>query len=161
MLGGRPLIDTGLRMTGWSNIFLGSKFRIMRQGALHAHQGYLRIGNNVSINSNVCIAPCDGGHVAIGNNVLIGQNVVIRAADHGHDDVGRPMIEQGHVGGKILIEDDVWIGANCVITTNVVIGQHSIVGAGSVVTHDVPPYCIVAGVPARIVRQRNLKDEHK
>jgi acetyltransferase-like isoleucine patch superfamily enzyme len=52
----------------------------------------------------------------------------------------------------VVISDDVWIGANATITPGVTIGRHSVVAAGSVVTHDVPPYTIVAGVPARIIK---------
>jgi acetyltransferase-like isoleucine patch superfamily enzyme len=147
-------LDTGIRVTGWSNISFGRNVSIMRLGALHAQDGVLRIGNNVSINSNCCIVPADGGYVEIADNVLIAQNVVIRASDHRHDIVDRPIAQQGHVGGKIVIEEGAWIGANAVLTRNVRIGAHSIVGAGAVVTRDVAPFTVVGGVPARMIRHR-------
>lgn len=149
-------LDTGIRITGFASISLGNNFTMMRLGALHAHNGMLKIGNNVSVNTNTCIAPCDGGVVEISDNVLIAQNVVIRAADHRHDDIGRPVNMQGHVGGEIFIGEGAWIGANAVITRNVRIGAHAIVGAGSVVTKDVPSFAVVGGVPARLIRQRNV-----
>lgn len=151
-------LDTGIRITGWANISLGNNISIMRLGALHAHEGKLRIGNNVSINSNCCISPADGGRVEIGDGVLIAQNVVIRAADHRHDEVDRPIIQQGHVGGEILIGEGAWICANAVITKDVRIGAHAIVGAGAVVTQDVAPFAIVGGVPARLIRSRLAAD---
>ena len=151
-------LDTGIRITGWANIALGSNVSMMRLGALHAHSGSLRIGSNVSINANCCIAPADGGRVEIGDNVLIAQNVVIRAADHRHDDPDRPIISQGHVGGEIFIGEGAWICANAVITRDVRIGANAIVGAGSVVTEDVAPFAIVGGVPAKLIRSRLAAD---
>jgi galactoside O-acetyltransferase len=150
--------DTGIRITGWANISLGNNVSMLRLGALDAHDGSLRIGNNVSINTNCCLAPADGGRLEIGDNVLIAQNVVIRAADHRHDDLDRPIIQQGHVGGEIFIGEGAWICANAVITRDVKIGAHAIVGAGSVVTKDVAPFAIVGGIPARLIRSRLAVD---
>lgn len=152
-------LDTGIRITGWANISLGDNVRMMRLGSIHAHDGQLRIGNNVSIGPNACIAPCDGGLIEISNDVLIAQNTVIRAADHQFDQMDRPIIQQGHVGGKIFIGEGAWIGANAVVTPDVRIGAHAIVGAGSVVTHDVESFSIVGGVPAKLIRRRNHKPE--
>jgi galactoside O-acetyltransferase len=152
--GAKLRFDTGIRITGWDNISLGKNIAMMRLGALHAHDGQLRIGNNVSINTNSCIAASDGGRIEIEDDVLIAQNVVIRAADHRHDDTNRPIIQQGHSGGDIFIGEGAWIGANAVITKNVRIGAHAIVGAGAVVTRDVAPFTIAGGVPARWIRDR-------
>lgn len=147
-------LDTGIRITGWANISLGDNFRMMRLGSLHAHNGRLRIGSNVSIGPNTCLASCDGGLIEVADSVLIAQNVVIRAADHRHDRIDLPIIKQGHVGGNILIDEGVWIGANAVVTSNVEIGAHAIVGAGAVVTQEVASFAIVGGVPARLIRSR-------
>ena len=145
----------GLVVTGGGNIEIGDNVSIMRYSALYANDnGKIRIGNNVSINSNVCIGAADDGEIEIGDYVLIGQNVVLRASDHEHSSVEIPIMKQGHTGGKIIIEDGVWIGANAVITRNTKIGAHAIIAAGSVVTHDVDPYTIVAGVPAKIIKRR-------
>jgi galactoside O-acetyltransferase len=112
------------------------------------------VGDNASINSNVQLGAADGGSITIGRDVLIGPNSVLRASDHEHASREIPIKNQGHTGGTIVIEDDVWIASNCVILKNVRIGAHSIVAAGSVVTKDIQPYSIVAGAPAKIVSKR-------
>ena len=153
-VGARLCLETGIKITGWENISIGANVSIMRLGALHAHDGRLRIGNNVSINTNTALVPADGGYIEIGNDVLIAQNVVIRAADHRHEAIDTPINRQRHAGGDIYIGEGVWIGANVVITRNVRIGAHSIVAAGAVVTKDVAPFTIVGGVPAKLIRSR-------
>lgn len=147
-------LGIGIDMTGCNNIQVGNNISIMRLCSLHARDGRLEMGNNIRINSNTCIGASDGGKIIIGDNVLIAQNVVLRASDHGHSSIDIPIIQQGHTGGEIIIEDDVWIGANSVITRNVTIGSHSIIGAGSIVTKDVEPYSIVGGSPARLISKR-------
>ena len=74
---------------------------------------------------------------------------------HGHDDPNLPMREQPLTSrGDIVIEDDVWLGAQVCVMDGVVIGKGAIVGAGAVVTKDVPPYTLAVGVPARVIRSR-------
>ena len=75
--------------------------------------------------------------------------------NHNYEDITRPISEQGVVTAPIVIEDEVWIGANVFVAAGVTIGRHSIVGGGSVVTKDVPPYSIVAGNPAKLIKQYN------
>lgn len=116
--------------------------------------GSIQMGAKVSVNRNSHISAADGGVIIIGNDVLIAQNVVIRASNHQFNRLDIPIKDQGHVPGKIIIGDDVWICANAVITPDVTIGSHSIIAAGAVVTRDVPPYSIVAGVPAKIIHSR-------
>ena len=94
-----------------------------------------------------------GGGIYIGNNVLIAPNVVIRAADHGIK-ASTLIRDQPHRPGVICIEDDVWIGSNAVITSNVTLRKGTVVGAGAVVTKSTEPYSIVGGVPARKISQR-------
>lgn len=147
-------IEPGVVITGHENITLGSNFSIMRNSALYAHDGAPEIGNDVSINSNTMIAAADEGRISIGDKVIIGPNVVIRASDHAHESADKPIRDKGHTGGSIVIEDDVWVASNCVILRNLRIGAHSIVAAGGVVTKDVEPYSIVAGVPAKLVSYR-------
>lgn len=127
----------------------------MTRSYVYAHNGgFVRIGNWVSVNTNVQIGAADSGEIIIGNDVLIGPNVVIRASNHVYDRVDIPIREQGHSGGKIVIEDDVWIAANAVVLPDVVIGKVAVVAAGAVVTSDVPPYQIVGGVPSKIIANR-------
>lgn len=92
------------------------------------------------------------GPVNIGNHVNIAQNVVVTGINHNFLDVNNNIDQQGVSTSQITIEDDVWIGANAVILAGVNIGKHSIVGAGSVVTKDIPPYSISVGNPSRIIK---------
>ncbi|MDO8527435.1 MAG: acyltransferase [Deltaproteobacteria bacterium] len=114
----------------------------------------LEIGNNVSLNSNAMIIANEGGKIYIGNDVLLGPNVVLRAANHSFESKNIPIRSQGHKGGTIVLEDDVWLGAGVVVLPNVRIGKGSVVGAGSVVTKDIPPFSVAMGVPAHVVRSR-------
>ena len=81
---------------------------------------------------------------------------LVFAVNHVFNDPTRPFVEQGITAQGIIIEDDVWIGSGAVITDGVRVGKGSVVAAGSVVTHDVAPHTIVAGVPARLVRTIGL-----
>lgn len=92
------------------------------------------------------------GPVRIGSEVNIAQGVVISGLNHNFADTSRSIASQGVSTKPIVIEDDVWIGANATITAGVRVGRHSVVAAGSVVTHDVPPCTVAGGVPARVIR---------
>ncbi len=93
------------------------------------------------------------GPVRIGNHVNLAQGITVTALNHNFQDSGRKIDEQGITTVPVSIEDDIWIGANAVILPGVTIGQHSVVAAGAVVTKNVPPHSLVAGVPAKIIRQ--------
>lgn len=93
------------------------------------------------------------GPVKIGRDVLLAQNVVISGLNHGYKDLNLSIREHKVTTRDIIISDDVWIGANAVITAGVKIGTHCIVGGGAVVTKDVPDYCIVSGNPAKIIKR--------
>ena len=95
------------------------------------------------------------GPITIGNDVGLAQGILLTGMSHNYEDVTRTILEQGFTRSPIIIEDDVWVGANCVIFPGIVIGKHSVVSAGSVVTKDVPPYSVVSGNPARLLRQYN------
>lgn len=146
----------GLLVLGGDRIRLGTHFSCWRLCTLAAcTDGTIDIGNHVSLNANVYLNACSGGTIRIGNDVLIGPNVVLRASDHRFDDLSRPMRTQGHTAGTIIIEDDVWLGANVTVVGGVRIGRGAVVAAGAVVTEDVPPNAIVGGVPARLIRLRD------
>jgi maltose O-acetyltransferase len=113
----------------------------------------IELGNNVSISHDVDII-ASGEKVIIGNDCLIAQNVLILTRMHNFENILIPMRLQGHKEKPILIENDVWIGAKSVIMPGVTLGVGSIIGAGSIVTKDVLPYSIVAGVPASFIRSR-------
>jgi len=112
----------------------------------------LRVGNNSNIGRYSYIG-CSG-RISIGNNVLMGPRVGLFAEDHNFERVDTPIRDQGVVREPIVIEDDCWIGSGSIITGGVRIGQGAIIAAGSVVTRNVPPYKVVGGVPARVIRNR-------
>lgn len=93
----------------------------------------------------------------IGNYVRIAAHTVIVATQHIFERIDIPICHQGVEGKGITIEDDVWIGANCTVLGGVTIGKGTIVAAGAVVTKDVEPYSIVAGVPAKVIGSRIRK----
>lgn len=95
------------------------------------------------------------GPVTVGNDVMFAQNIVVSGLNHGYQDINTPPSLQPVETKPISIGDDVWIGANAVITAGVTIGKHAVVAAGSVVTKNVPDFAIAAGNPARILKQYN------
>ena len=100
------------------------------------------------------------GLVEIGSHVMMGPRVNLLAENHNFQRTDMPIKAQGVTRSPIKIEDDCWLGANCTIVAGVTIGRGAIVAAGAVVTHDVPPYSIVGGVPARVIRQRDPQALH-
>lgn len=148
-------VECFVKITGAKNISFGSNCSVSTRSSLFAHSGgRISIGNNFSMNYNSCLNSAEGGEIIIGENVLIAQNVVLRASDHNFENTEIPINKQGHINGRIIIEDNCWIAANAVITSNVTIGAHSIVGAGAVVTKNVEQYSIVGGVPAKLIKKR-------
>lgn len=93
------------------------------------------------------------GPVTIGSHVNLAQGITVTALNHNFDDSDKRIDEQGVSTSQVVIGDDVWIGANAVVLPGVTIGTHSIVAAGAVVTKDVPPHSLVAGVPAKIIKK--------
>ena len=93
------------------------------------------------------------GPVEIGSHVNLAQGITVTALNHNFDDTEKRIDEQGVSTNPVTIEDDVWVGANAVILPGVTIGNHCVVAAGAVVTKDVPPHSLVAGVPAKVIKQ--------
>lgn len=112
----------------------------------------LIVGNNSNIGAYSYIG-CSG-YIEIGNNVMMGPRVNLMAENHNFKGVDVPMKNQGVTRSFIKIEDDVWLGVNSTVVAGVTIGKGSIIAAGAVVTKDVPPYAIVGGVPAEVIRMR-------
>jgi acetyltransferase-like isoleucine patch superfamily enzyme len=99
------------------------------------------------------------GPVTIGNNVMLAQNIVVSGLNHSYENVNVPTSLQAVTCKEISIGDDVWIGANSVITSGVQLGRHCVIGAGSVVTKDVPAFSIAVGNPAKIIKKYNFEDK--
>lgn len=115
--------------------------------------GDVFIGNRTRIGLGCVLI----GPVTVGNDVMLAQNIVVSGLNHGYEDITQPISTQPCSTQAIVIENEVWIGANAVITSGVTIGKHSVVAAGSVVTKNVPPYSVVAGNPARLLKQYNTQ----
>lgn len=95
------------------------------------------------------------GACTIGNQVMMGENCTIITRNHRFDRTDIPMMDQGFEDERpVSIGSDVWIGDNVTILPGVHIGDGCVIGAGAVVTRDIPPYTIAAGVPARVIRNR-------
>ena len=100
------------------------------------------------------------GKVTIGNDVMMGPECNIYTRNHKYSDIDLPMNKQGYSDmEEVIIENNVWIGARVTILPGVTIGTGAIVGAGAVVTKDVPPYAIVGGNPAKIIKYRNAQKD--
>ena len=122
----------------------------IEQGALFSAKVSLGDYSGIGINARI------NGACTIGHHVMMGTDVVIITRNHAFDRTDIPMMEQGFEQERpVVIGDDVWIGDRVIILPGVTVGNGSILAAGAVVTSDVPPYAIVGGVPARIIKMRN------
>ena len=128
-------------------------------------EGFVSIATNVKLKGNItikngssiaqnCSLSGESAGIFIGSHVMIAPGCVFVAFDHGFDRFDIPMCQQSLIEAPIVIEDDIWIGANCTITKGVRIGSGSIIAANSVVTKDVLPFSIVGGVPAKLIKSR-------
>jgi acetyltransferase-like isoleucine patch superfamily enzyme len=138
-------------------IELGDGTIVMHGAVLHVynfrgipHSG-IKIGRD-SLVGEYSVIRGQGG-VTIGERVYTSPFTQIIAVNHVFDDPERPFVDQGITAQGIVIEDDVWLGANVVVTDGVHIGKGAVVAAGAVVTKDVPAHTVVAGVPARPIKQ--------
>lgn len=113
----------------------------------------ISFGNNIFINSSFHIS---ARNLSLGSNIMIGPGLVIECDNHEYHQVGQTMFETRNIRkiGNIIIEDDVWIGANVVILPNVLIGEGCIIGAGSIISKSLPPYSICVGNPCKPIKCR-------
>ncbi len=137
----------GIRIGDTTMVGMGTK--------LAAKLGSITIGSNCGLGANVTIHSSVGGSVRIGSNVLIAGHVYLGGGQYHTARTDISIAEQGHIDGLLLeIGDNCWIGANATVVNGVTVGRDCIVAAGAVVTKDVPPFSIVGGVPAKIIRSR-------
>lgn len=116
---------------------------------------HIKVGCGTYIGARNSFACING--IEIGKDVLFAGNVHVTDHSHGYEDINTPIrLQPLFSKGKIVIEDQCWLGFSCEILSGVHIGQHSIVAARSVVTKDVPAYSIVAGNPAKVIKQYNF-----
>jgi acetyltransferase-like isoleucine patch superfamily enzyme len=174
---GTAAIERKVRLRFASNIRLGEGSYLDENVYIHACPNGVEIGANTYVMHGAILhvynfrgIPHSGIH--IGRDSLIGEYSIIRgqggvtigdrvytspmtqiiAVNHIFEDPERPFIDQGITAEGIIIEDDVWLGANVVVTDGVRIGKGAVVAAGAVVTKDVPAHTVVAGVPAKVIR---------
>lgn len=155
--GKRALIRRRVRLDvmPFNRFTLGRDSTIEDFSTINNGVGDVVIGERTRIGiSTILIGP-----IRIGNDVGLGQHVVASALNHGYQDISKSIFLQPVITAPIRIEDEAWIGANAVLVAGVRIGKHSVVAAGSVVTKDVPDYAVVAGNPARIMKQYNPQSE--
>ncbi len=130
---------------------LGKNFTIAHGSIIWAPEK-VEIGENVYINSHVSLN--GQGWLTLGDNILIGPYTSIWTSNHSFANPDIPINQQGDEFRPVSIGNDVWIGAQVVILPGVHIGNGAVIGAGSIVTKDIPEYAIVVGNPARVVKSR-------
>lgn len=120
----------------------------------------ITLGNDCSINhNNIFQAGKKDGRIIIGNNLLTAANCMFIAYNHGYESTDIPIMYQECNDAAIIIEDDVWMGYGVIVLPGVHIGKGAIIGAGSVVTKDIPPYSIAVGVPAKVINNRKYENK--
>jgi acetyltransferase-like isoleucine patch superfamily enzyme len=154
-IGASTLIESPFWVIGPSKIELGDGVTIWRHARIEAigvdPAVILRIGDGSIIQPYVHIGAVRS--IEIGKHVLIASNVYITDHDHDFSDPDNPVISNGKLlTAPVVLEDFSWIGEGAKILAGVTVGKGSIVGAGSVVTRDIPPYHIAVGSPARVVK---------
>ena len=158
-LGRRALVHRGVYLNGWHNnskICLKECAYLDRNVSVTVHEnGYIEIGKLAYIGPSTCIA--GPGPVKIGNYCLISSHCGVYGNNHVFDDPAVLIREQGFTNKGITIEDDCWLGTGVKVLDGVTIGQGSVIGAGAVVTKNIPPYSVAVGIPARVIAQRDEK----
>jgi acetyltransferase-like isoleucine patch superfamily enzyme len=156
---GDDVLVEGLSTDG---IRLGRNVTLVRGAALVCTGVIARPGVGISIGDRSAIGDHSflggQGGIAIGSDVLFGPGVRVFSENHEFGDVDTPIRMQGETRAPVTIEDDCWIGAGSTILGGVHIGRGAVIGAGSVVSRDVPPYAVVVGVPARVISFRDGHD---
>lgn len=163
-LGDGSIIRPPYTIVSAHRIFIGARTTIGPNALLsvvtdHLGARYtptLRIGDDCSIGQNFVVGCID--EVTIGDRVLISSNAFIGDTIHGYRDIDRAIIDQPlERRGAVRVEDGAFIGINAIVLPGVTIGRNAVIGAGAVVTHDLPAYSVVAGNPARIIRRYDFE----
>lgn len=155
---GKDTVIVGARHINVGDDFVShdrNRFEAIDKNGAERFNPRIKFGNNVIINYDCHIGAVD--LVEIGNNVLLASKIYISDHDHGttsYENMKLPPVKRKIVTkGPVIIKDNVWIGEGAAILSNVTIGENSIIAANAVVTKDVPPFSIAAGVPARIIKR--------
>lgn len=157
-----------IRLAYWRNRLRNDKLRLVGFAAKIHGSHLLELGENFILGDHAVMVIGDSDPVYVGDNCAIAYGSYVRSANHRFDDVSAPILAQGHSSKRIeyrgrnysiVIEDDVWVGARCIVLTGAFIGRGSVVAAGSVVSSAIPEFSIVAGNPARVVANRKKMAE--
>lgn len=150
--------------------FCKKKFKYFHQTASFRPGAYAVACSKISLGAHVTIRPgtmlhgdpCDNGaEIIIEDYVLIGSGVHIYVDNHSFEDVSRPIMEQGWRPSKpVRVKEGAWIGANAIILPGVTIGKNAVIGAGSVVTQDIPDFSVAVGVPARVIKNTMMEAQN-
>jgi len=154
-LGDNVLIERDVMLiAGEPNSFIeiGNGTWLFYHCLLSTSGGWIKIGSNCTVNSFAVLY--GHGGLEIGNGVRISAHVVIVPMNHIYKNPAIPIWLQGETRKGIKIEDDVWIGAGAKVLDGVKIGKGSVIGAGAIVTKDIPPYSVAVGVPAKVIKKR-------
>jgi acetyltransferase-like isoleucine patch superfamily enzyme len=156
-LGKGSYLDEGVYIHACpAGVEIGANSLVMHGSILHVYNfrdlphAWIKIGDN-SLIGEYSVIRGQGG-VTIGDRVYTSPMTQIIAVNHIFDNPNQPFVDQGITAEGIVIEDDVWLGSSTVITDGVRVGKGAVVAAGAVVTKDVPPHTVVAGVPAKVIR---------
>ncbi len=161
--GSNLLVEYPIDFLNAQNISIGDNFTARVHCKIRAYlhfadefyNPFINIGSNVYFGTNCYLGAI--GQILIGNNVTVASRVTIVDHTHGRldfSDIEVPVMSRVLSSkGPIVIEDNVWIGENAVILSGLRIGKNSIIGANSVVTKDIPSYCIAGGTPAKLIKQ--------
>jgi acetyltransferase-like isoleucine patch superfamily enzyme len=150
-VGARASLGRNVRLHGNVRISIGAR-SALRDNVQIGGNGELTIGDRTAINDGCIITAME--RVTIGDDVMLAPRVYVLDVDHTFQRRDLPISQQGYAIAPVTIGDGAWIGTGAVITRGVTIGEGAIVGANSVVTRDVPPFMIVGGVPAQVIRER-------
>ena len=152
--GGRSARRIRAALAGWMLDSCGSEVNI-EHGAWFGSGKGISVGDRSAIGVDALVI----GPVSIGADVMMGPRCVLLSISHAYQSTDVPMTRQGFLPDRpIVIEDDVWIGAGVTILPGVRVGHGSIVGAAAVLTREVPPWSVVGGNPARVLRRRRPDD---
>lgn len=162
-LGRHVYLDHGVYLHACpQGIFIGDETFVMHGTELHVynfrglpHSG-IWVGRNCFL-GEFCLIRGQGG-VHIGDSVLLAPRVQMLAVNHRFDDPSRPVMQQGISAQGIVVEDGAWVGAGAILLDGVRVGAGAVIGAGAVVTRDVPPRTLAVGTPARVARALDSGD---
>ncbi len=152
---GLVFLDRGAEIQarrGYGRLILGRWIHLGVDTALRCHEGTLSVGDKTVLGRGVSInCYLD---IEIGAAALFADDIYVSDFDHKFADLTKPIKDQGIAKSRVRIEPDVWIGTKVTVASGVVIGEGAVVGANAVVTHDLPPYSVSVGVPARVIKDR-------